>query len=234
MTRLEWRLPGQRFFEAGVDRGVLYPPNGAVGVPWNGLISISENPSGGEPKPLYLDGVKYLNVSAAEEFAFSIEAFSAPREFAACDGSNMMAAGLFISNQPRKSFDFTYRTLIGNEIEGLDLGYKIHLIYDALAGPSERTNRSISDRTQPLAFKWDATTRPRAVPGIRPTAHLVVDSRRTTSAILTALERELYGTDEIEPHMPTPAELIAIFSITATGYGYGYGPYGHGPYGHGP
>src|SRR6478735_3456324 len=149
MTRLTWGDTGRRYFEAGTDRGVLFVGNNP-GVPWNGLKSVSESPSGGEPKAYYVDGFKYLNVASAEEYAATIEAFSAPAEFGVCDGSMMLGNGLFATQQPRRPFHFTYRTRVGNDLEGVDHGHKIHLIYNALARPSSRNNQTHGSSINPL------------------------------------------------------------------------------------
>lgn len=212
MTKLIWGAAGERFFEAGVDRGVLYVP-GLAGVAWNGLKAVSEAPSGGEPKPYYIDGFKYVNVSAAEEFNATLEAFSSPAEFAVCDGSVKLAAGLFVTQQPRKSFGLSYRTLIGNDVKGLESGYKIHLVYNALASSAGRNNNSVSDSVDPMGLSWDISTRPpSAAFGYKPTAHFVIDSTKTDKDLLAVLEAYLYGANGLAPAMPTTTQLVAMFS----------------------
>lgn len=212
MTRLSWDAVGERIYELGVDRGVLYLPNQA-GVAWPGLISVVEEPSGGEPRPYYYDGVKVLNVSAYEEFDATISAFASPPEFAQCDGVAIVQNGLFASQQPRKSFNFSYRTKVGNDTEGEEHGYKIHLVYNALAGPSTRTNETISaDKTSPITFSWKISTIPPILTGIRPTAHFVIDSRYTTAELLASVEDILYGAASVEASLPTAQDLYAMFT----------------------
>jgi len=210
MTRLVWGAVGQRFFEAGTDRGVLFVDN--LGVPWNGLKSVSEEPSGGGPQAYYHDGIKYLNLSQAEEFEATIEAFSAPAEFARCDGEIPLYSGLSITQQPRKTFGLSYRTRVGNDVDSTDYGYKIHIVYNSLASPSTRERRTLGVSTDPLTLSWKITTTPPAISGYRPTAHLVIDSRTTPRPILSEIEDILYGTDETISRLPTPQEIITIFS----------------------
>lgn len=215
MPRINWGTVGERYFEAGTDRGVLYlkavgsvfPP----GIPWNGLISVSEAPTGGEPKPYYVDGFKYLNVASAEEFEATIEAFSAPDEFGQCDGTTSIMNGLFVTQQPRVVFGLSYRTKIGNDVDGVDHGYKIHLVYNALAAPSDRGNTTLSDSTSPMTLSWTISTTPVEVPGIKPTAHMVVDSRKTPPDLLTQLEDILYGGTFAPGRLIPQGELISLF-----------------------
>lgn len=211
MTRLSWGTPGERFYEAGVDRGVAYVDN--VGYAWNGLLSVQEKSSGGTPDPYYFDGFKYIQIASAEEFEATLSAISSPREFGLCDGSYELASGLIITQQRRKQFGLSYRTRIGNDVDGTDHGYKIHLVYNALAAPSERTNSTTSSSGQdPVSMSWDITTNPPALSGSRPTAHFIVDSTRTDPTVLANLEDILYGLDTVPPTMPTPAELVALFA----------------------
>jgi len=212
MTKLQWGAAGQRFYESGVDRGVLFVDN--FGYAWNGLKAVKEDSSGGSPKPLYLDGIKYLNIAEAEEFTATIDAFSAPAEFGPCDGSLNMYAGLIATHQPRKPFGLSYRTKLGNDIDGLDHGYKIHLVYGALAGPSSRDRTSLGDSTDPISLSWPITTTPPVVSGIRPTAHLIIDSSTIDPYKLQTIEDLLYGTDLTASRLPTLAELIMIFAPT--------------------
>jgi hypothetical protein len=225
MTSLVWGATGDRIYEAGVDRGVLYPPNG-IGVPWSGLTSVKESPSGGTPTAYYLDGIKYLQVAAAEDFNATIAAFSAPPEFAQCDGTGSLYRGLFITQQPRVPFNLSYRTLVGNDVDDLGYGYKIHLIYNALAKPSGRDHQSISNSPTPLALSWDLTTVPVWFDGFKPSAHMIIDSRLSGADVMTALEAMLYGTDTSDPAFPQPADLIAIFdnygAFTVTDLGNGH------------
>lgn len=209
MTRLAWGNPEQRFFESGVDRGVLYTNN--LGVAWNGLISVSESLSGGEPRPAYIDGVKFRNVSSSEEFGASLEAFSAPEEFGPCDGSVAIHNGLFATQQPRRTFGLSYRSRIGNAAEGVEHGYKIHLVYNALASPAARTHSTQSDSTEPGSLTWELTTLPPSLTGHKPTAHFVIDSRYTPKDLLKAVEDILYGSEAAAARLPLPSELVEIF-----------------------
>lgn len=211
MPRVTWDVIGERFYEIGVDRGVLYPTS-ALGIAWSGLISVSETPSGGEPRPFYIDGIKYVNISAAEEFEAAIGAFSSPSEFAPCDGVARIQNGLLVTNQPRKPFGLSYRSNLGNDTDGMDHAYKIHLVYNALAAPSQRANNTIDDSVNPSIFNWSITTLPPAITGYKPTAHLVIDSRYTDPAKLSEIEDLLYGTVATSSSLPTPDELIAIFN----------------------
>ena len=211
MAELVWGTIGERYFEIGVDRAVLFPKN-QTGVAWDGIVSIEESISGGEPRPYYYDGFKYLNVSSAEEFSATIEAFSAPIEFEELDGSKSLYAGLSITQQVRKSFDLTYRTQIGNDVDGANHGYKIHLVYDALASPSNRNNLSISDSVSLTTMSWDISTRPPIVTGIKPTAHFVIDSRFTPFSLLETFENLLYGDSAQDPLMPSAQEVSDLFT----------------------
>ena len=211
MTRLAWGAHGERFFETGTDRGVLYL-SGKAGVPWNGLKAVNESVTGGDAKPFYIDGYKYLNVSSYEEFSATIEAFSAPHEFGVCDGTVGIHNGLFATEQPRVEFGLSYRTLIGNDQDGIDHGYKIHLVYNALAAPSTRNRQSVGGGVNILGLGWSITTQPPLTTGIRPTAHFVIDSRRTPSGLLKTIEDILYGTNATEPRLPTVDELRTMFT----------------------
>ena len=211
MTRLSWAATGERFYETGVDRGVLYVGL-EPGVAWTGLISVSETPTGGEPRPFYQDGIKYLNLAAAEEFAATINAFSAPKEFAPCDGISSVQNGLFATQQPRKAFGLSYRTNIGNDVDGQNHGYKIHLVYNALAGPSERTNATMGAEVQPTTLTWQITTLPPSLTGRKPTAHFVIDSRYALPSLLIDVEDILYGNETSEARLPTVSELVDMFA----------------------
>jgi len=211
MPRLVWGAIGERLYETGLDRGVLYIEDDP-GVPWNGLISVSETPDGGEAKPYYLDGIKYANVSTAEEFAATINAYYYPREFAPCDGQANIQNGLIVTQQPRRSFGMTYRTRIGNDVEGADFSYKIHLVYNALTEPAQRSNQTLGGSADPSSFTWSITTKPPTITGYKPTAHLVIDTRYTDPEILVEIEDILYGTEADLSSLPAPDELIAIFS----------------------
>jgi len=210
LSRISWNAPGERFFESGVDRGVLYVGTNP-GVSWTGLISVAESPSGGEARPYYQDGIKYVNISAKEEFEATINAFTAPKEFAPCDGVAAMQNGLFATQQPRKAFSLSYRTLIGNDVDGQEHAYKIHLVYNALAGPSERSNSTLGDNVEPNSLSWQITTLPPSLTGMKPTAHFVIDSRYTPPNLLAAIEDIIYGSDAADPRMPLASELVALF-----------------------
>ena len=210
MAVLVWGNVGERYYETGVDRGVLFPTLGD-GVPWNGLISVTESPSGGEPRPYYLDGFKYLNLATSEEFAATIDAFSAPDEFDKCDGTASIQNGLFITQQKRESFGLSYRTIIANDVDGTDHGYKIHLVYNALAAPSSRSNSTINDSPSPITFSWGITTAPPTISGYKPSAHFVIDSRKTAPSVLLELENILYGDSSSNSRLPEVDELIALF-----------------------
>lgn len=212
MTTIVWGEISERYYESGVDRGVLYVVGAASGVAWPGLVSVTEAPSGGSPRAYYYDGIKYLNLASAEEFEATIVAFNSPQEFNACCGIVSINNGLFADQQIRKPFNLTYRTLIGNAAQGLDHGYKIHLVYDALAAPSQRQNQTLSDSVNPISFSWNITTKPPEITGYRPTAHFVVDSRFTDPELMTELTDILYGTGDTDPDFPTVSELVGIFT----------------------
>lgn len=210
MTRISWGDPGERFFEAGVDRGVLYVDD-AEGVPWNGLISVAEAPTGGETTPYYVDGVKYFEKASNEEFEAEIEAYTYPVEFSECDGTKLVKHGLFATQQARKSFGLSYRTGIGNDTNGVQHGYKIHVVYNATAAPTSRENSTIGDTVDPFNFTWKVTTRPPRFKGYKPTAHFVIDSREAPVAVLETLENILYGNFENTSRLPSAPELLYIF-----------------------
>ena len=218
MARLVWDKTGERVYESGVDHGVLYLPDNAGaytnGVVWNGLTTVTESPSGAEPNPQYADNIKYLNLVSAEEFGATIEAFTYPKEFAQCDGSAELAPGVTIGQQARTTFGLSYRTKIGNDLEGQDAGYKLHLIYGAQAAPSERAYATINDSPEAITFSWEITTNPINVTGHKPTASLTIDSTEVAAAKMATIEDLLYGTTvgaEI-PKLPTPDEIIAILA----------------------
>lgn len=215
MAVLTWDQVGERFYETGVDHGVLYIPTNGVynsGVAWNGLISVTESPSGAEPSPQYADNIKYLNLLSTEEFGGTIEAFTYPDEFAQCDGTAFPKVGLAVGQQPRKPFGLSYRTKIGNDTAGQDLGYKLHLVYGALAAPSEKAYSTVNDSPEAVAFSWEFTTTPVEVTGLKPTALLTIDSTKVAAAGLTALEALLYGTELQDPSLPLPNAVIALFA----------------------
>lgn len=216
MSMLTWDESGKKFYETGVDRGVLYPRNTTgtyeKGVAWSGLTTVSESPSGAEANALYADNQKYLSLISAEEFGGTIEAYMYPDEFTECDGSKEIATGVFATQQTRKHFGFSYRTLIGNDSEGTDKGYKIHLVYDATASPSEKSNSTVNDSPEALTLSWEFTTTPVSCSGMKPTAHVVIDSTKADPAALTALEKILYGDTDTEARLPLPDELATIFA----------------------
>jgi hypothetical protein len=214
VARLDWNAAGSRFYEAGVDRGVLYV-DGYPGVPWNGLTSVDESPSGGDPKPFYIDGVKYLAVPSPEEFEGTITAFTYPDEFAQCDGTAQPRSGLFLTHQRRKPFSLTYRTLIGNDQTDA-LGYKIHIVYNALASPSNRKNDTLKDQTDPSDFSWKITCRPPSIDGYRPTSHVILDTRTTDPSVIETVEDILYGTDADAARLPSLIDLIAAYDTIST------------------
>ena len=210
MAKLNWGAAGQRFYEAGVDRGVLYPVTGP-GVAWNGLISVDESPEGGDSKPYYLDGVKYLNLAEADEYSATIEAYTYPAEFSVCDGTAIHRRGLLVTQQPRQRFGLSYRTMVGNDIKGAKQGYKIHLVYNALAAPTSRSYETTADTVEALTFTWALTATPVFLLGLKPSAHIIIDTATATPALITELENTLYGTAISSPRLPTPAELVALF-----------------------
>lgn len=215
MSKLIWDKTGERLYETGIEKGVLYPlKNGTYskGVVWNGLTSVSESPSGGEPTALYADNIKYLNIISAEEFGATIEAYMYPDEFAECDGSASIADGVTIGQQKRVPFGLSYVTKIGNDEEGTDHGYKIHLIYGATAKPSEKGYETINDSPDAATLSWEISTTPVDVPGFKPTASVVIDSTKTDAVKLKELEDILYGTADAEPGLPLPEELVDLFS----------------------
>lgn len=215
MAKIEWDKTGERLYETGVKNGVLYVQEGGAypkGVAWNGLTAVTESPSGAEATPLYADDIKYLNLLSTEEFGATIEAYTYPDEFAACDGSAALADGVMIGQQPRKAFGLCYRTTIGNDTEGNDHGYKLHIIYGALAAPSEKAYATINDSPEAITFSWEVTTTPVNVTGAKPTASITIDSTKATPEKLTALEKILYGDAEVEARLPLPDEIKTLFT----------------------
>lgn len=214
MPKIVWDGSGEKIFETGVDRGVLYPLNSAgaypEGVAWNGLTAVTETPSGAESNPQYADNIKYLDIVSAEEFGGTIEAYTYPDEFAECDGSAAPLVGVSIGQQARKRFGFSYRTLVGNDIQGQDFGYKIHLWYGALAAPSEKAYTTINDSPEAITFSWEVTTSPVNVNNLRPTASLTIDTTKVPSAAVDAIEAILYGDDTTPARLPLPDEVISI------------------------
>lgn len=210
MSRIVWDAAGERLFETGVSKGVLYV-NGRPGVPWNGLLSVAEAPDGGEVTPYYVDGVKYLDFVSNEEFKAIIEAYTYPEEFGECDGTLPAGNGLFVTHQPKKSFGLSYRTNVGNDLDGLDHAHRTHIVYNATAAPTNRANKTVGDTIDPDNFSWEITTRPPIFSGYKLTAHFVIDSRETPSDLMNDVEDILYGTEGSEPRLPSAEELMFIF-----------------------
>lgn len=223
MAKLEWDKTGAHYFENGVDHGVLYPQtdgevSGSViygdGVAWNGLTSVTQSPEGAEPSAVYADNIKYLSLLSVEEFNATIEAYTYPDEFAACDGSASLGEGVTIDQQARKSFCLSYRTKIGNDVNS-DLGYKIHIIYGCLAAPSERAYETVNDSPEAMTLSWELSTTPVVVTGFKPTSHLVIDSTKVKPAALKAIEDALYGTETDKAKVLMPDEVAALIKNNA-------------------
>lgn len=224
MSKLVWDKTGERLYETGVRKGVLYlkGENGAYsnGVAWNGLTAVTESPSGAEATPLYADDIKYLNLLSAEEFSATIEAYTYPDEFAECDGSGSLVAGVFIGQQKRKQFGLCYRTVLGNDEDGEEYGYKLHIIYGCLAAPTEKAYATINDSPEAITFSWEISTTPVEVSGFKPTASLVIDSTKVDAEKLAALEEILYGKDgtgdpqtgAVAPRLPLPDEIKTLMT----------------------
>lgn len=219
MSRLVWDETGKRLYETGVKQGVLYTQDstGAYtkGVAWNGLTAVTESPSGAEATPLYADDIKYLNLLSTEEFGATIEAYTYPDEFAQCDGSAEIAKGVSIGQQKRTPFGLAYKTTLGNDVDGNDHGYKLHIIYGALAAPTEKAYATINDSPEAITFSWEVSTTPVSVDGHKPTATITIDSTKVDEAKLKALEDILYGTNEKEPELPLPDKIATL--MTAEG-----------------
>ena len=230
MFKLNWDATGEKIWETGLDRGVLYPMDttGAYpnGVAWNGLISVSESPSGAEANPFYADNIEYANVRSVEKFGATVEAYTYPDEFAACNGEAELVTGVRIGQQKRQAFGMAYRTKIGNDIEGEDLGYKIHLVYGATAAPSEKNRQTVNESPELMTMSWELSTTPVIVPGFKPTAHLEIDSRTVSAKKLAAFEEILYGTKGTEgtggttakeARLPLPSEVATLLAEEAAG-----------------
>lgn len=213
MAKLVWDKTGERLYETGVKNGVLYPMvDGAYpkGIVWNGLTAVTESPSGAEATALYADDIKYLNLMSAEEFGATVEAYTYPDEFAECDGSASLGTGVTIGQQPRKTFGMSYKTTVGNDVDNDNHGYKLHLIYGAMASPSEKAYSTINDSPEAITFSWELTTTPVNVTGFKPTASLTIDSTKIDPAKLTAIETILYGNESTEARLPLPDEIAEI------------------------
>jgi len=219
MAILTWDNVGERLYETGVNKGVLYLPTGGVyddGVAWNGLTAVTESPSGAEGSAQYADNIKYLNLISAEEFGATVEAFTYPHEFAQFDGTATPQAGVNIGQQTRKAFGLSFQTRLGNDVEATDYGYKIHLIYGATAAPTEKAYATINDSPEAITFSWEVTTVPVPVTGFKPSAILTIDSTQVDPDNLASLESALYGTAGTNPRLPLPDEIIAIFAGSQT------------------
>lgn len=218
MSKLVWDKTGERYYETGVKNGVLYIPTEGVyskGVAWNGLTAVTESPSGAEATALYADDVKYLSLYSAEEFGATIEAYTYPDEFAQCDGSAELTKGVSIGQQNRKTFGLCYRTTIGNDTDGNDHGYKLHMIYGCMASPSEKAYNTINDSPEAITFSWEVTTTPVSVAGFKPTASITIDSTKADPTKLAALEDILYGKDGepgSEARLPLPDEIKTLMA----------------------
>lgn len=223
MAKIVWDKSSERLYETGVKNGVLYVQGTGgtypKGVAWNGLTAVTESPSGAEPTPLYADDIKYLNLLSTEEFGATIEAYTYPDEFAECDGSKSIAAGVYIGQQARKTFGMCYKTTLGNDTEGNDHGYKLHIIYGALAAPSEKAYETINDSPEAITFSWEISTTPVNVKGSKPTATIVIDSTKANPEKLAALEAILFGADApngegtgTDPRLPLPDEIATLMA----------------------
>ena len=216
MSKIVWDETGSRFYETGVKFGVLYPQDAQgkypKGVAWNGLTAVNESPSGADANDLYADDDVYATLRAKEKFGATIEAYTYPDEFAVCDGSAEIADGITIGQQARKAFGLCYRTAVGNDIEGQDHGYKIHLIYGATASPSSKNYSTVNESPEAITFSWEVTTTPVNVTGHKPTATLTIDSRKVTPEKLTKIEQLLYGSEQKEAQLPTPDEILALIA----------------------
>lgn len=219
MSKLTWDATGERLFETGVKKGVLYPQADGgtypLGVAWNGLTAFNESPSGAEATALYADDIKYLNLMSAEEYAYTIEAYTYPEEFEPCNGASELADGVYIGQQSRKAFGLSVVTTLGNDVSGTDYGYKLHLVYNSLAAPSEKAYATINDSPEAMTLSWECSTTPVNVAGFKPTACITIDSTKADATKLKALEDILYGTEEAEPRLPLPDEVASIMGTTA-------------------
>lgn len=220
MSKIVWDKSGERFYETGVRNGVLYVQENGIypkGVAWNGLTAVTESPSGAEPSPLYADDIKYLNLLSTEEFAATVEAYTYPPEFEECDGSASIAVGVNIGQQKRKPFGMSYKTVLGNDEKNNSYGYKLHIIYGALAAPSEKAYASINDSPEAITFSWELSTTPVSVTGFDPTASITIDSTKANPEKLAALEKILYGDTDTEPRLPLPDEIAQLMTVGAAG-----------------
>jgi hypothetical protein len=220
VTALQWDLTGARLYETGVDHGVLYKQDVSgdytTGFAWNGLTTVTESPTGAEATPTYADNIQYLNLISLERFAATVEAYTYPDEFAECDGSAQPQIGVYVGQQTRKTFGLSYRTLLGNDVDGTDFGYKLHLVYGATAAPSEKAFASVNDSPEAITFSWELSTIPVPVTDLKPTAYICIDSTKVNASALAALELLLYGTVGVDPQLPLPDAVLALFDGTFT------------------
>lgn len=220
MSKITWDQIGERYYETGVKQAVLYPQvSGAYpkGVAWNGITAVTESPSGAEASPLYADDIKYLNLISNEEFGGTIEAYTYPDEFAACDGSAAVVEGVYLGQQKRTAFGLCYRTVLGNDTDSNEYGYKLHIIYGALAAPSEKPYATINDSPEAITFSWEFTTTPVNVTGFKPTSCITIDSTKADKDKLAALEAILYGSESEEARLPLPDEIAQLMGTEAAG-----------------
>lgn len=220
MSKLVWDVVGERNYETGVSKGVLYPMvSGAYpkGVAWSGLTTVTETASGAEATPLYADNIKYLNLMSVEELGGTIEAYTAPDEFSACDGTAEITPGVTVGQQPRQTFGLAYQTILGNDTENNKHGYKIHLVYGALASPTERSYATVNDSPEAMTMSWEFSTTPVSVTGFEPTSLVVIDSTKVDAEKLAAFEAIIYGSDNVEARLPLPDEVATLLGAQAAG-----------------
>ena len=220
MSKLAWDVVGEREYETGVSKGVLYPMvSGAYpkGVAWSGLTAVTETASGAEATPLYADNIKYLNLMSVEELGGTIEAYTAPDEFGACDGTAELAPGVSVGQQPRQTFGFAYQTIIGNDTESNKHGYKIHLVYGALASPTERAYATVNDSPEAITMSWEFSTTPVTVKGFEPTSLVTIDSTKVDAEKLATFEAIIYGSDDVEARLPLPDEVATLLGAQVSG-----------------
>ena len=216
MSKLEWDKTGERLYHLGVDHGVVFPMvkgKYTTGAPWNGLTAVNESPDGADPNDIYADNMKYLGLVGAEKFGATVEAYTYPDEFAECDGSVELVKGATIGQQNRKVFGMVYRTVIGNDVDGNEHGYKLHLIYGATAAPSEKAYNTINEDPEAITFSWELSTTPVNVTGHKPTASLTIDSTKADPTKLAELEKILFGDTETEPRLPLPDEIAQLLNV---------------------
>ena len=219
MSKIVWDETGKHFFETGIKNGVLYPQDSMgkypKGVAWNGLTSVTESPGGADPSDIYADDDKYLTLRAKETFGGTIEAYTSPDEFGVCDGTAELAPGVYIGQQARKAFGLCYRTAVGNDVDGTDHGYKLHLVYGATASPAQKAYSTINESPEAMTLSWEFTTTPVKVTGHKPTALLTIDSRNVGPGVMTKIEKVLYGDESKEASLPSPDEVLAIINAGA-------------------